>query len=115
MKTRARSWAVNPNTKTKKMNKLKQAAKAALADLEGIMPEFDPSGDREHPAWQTIHDLKVALSGFELGDEVDVTPVENDMFHEFTGTIRAFRDGRAVVVDQSNDAWDVAFDQLERV
>ena len=25
----------------------------ALADLEGIMPEFEPSGDREHPAWET--------------------------------------------------------------
>jgi len=97
------------------MSKLKQAAQAALADLEGIMPEFDPSGDREHPAWKTIDELKVALSGFELGDEVDVTPTENDMFHEFTGTIRAFRDGRAVVVDQTNDAWDVEFSQLRPV
>jgi hypothetical protein len=37
------------------------AAKCALADLEGIMPEFEPSGDREHPAWETINLLKKAI------------------------------------------------------
>jgi hypothetical protein len=37
------------------------AAKCALADLEGIMPEFEPSGDREHPAWETIKLLKKAI------------------------------------------------------
>lgn len=31
--------------------------KKALADLEGIMPEFEPSGDRKHPAWKTIREL----------------------------------------------------------
>lgn len=40
---------------------LLQAARCALADLEGIMPEFDPSGDREHPGWQTIEDLRKAI------------------------------------------------------
>jgi hypothetical protein len=39
---------------------LRVAAKCALADLEGIMPEFEPSGDREHPAWETIKLLKKA-------------------------------------------------------
>jgi hypothetical protein len=33
----------------------------ALADLEGIMPEFEPSGDREHPGWLTIEELKATL------------------------------------------------------
>ena len=33
----------------------------ALADLEGIMPDYDQSGDREHPAWTTIEELKSAL------------------------------------------------------
>jgi hypothetical protein len=37
------------------------AARCALADLEGIMPEFEPSGDREHPAWQTIKELQAAI------------------------------------------------------
>lgn len=40
---------------------LLQAARCALADLEGILPEFEPSGDREHPAWQTIAELKAAI------------------------------------------------------
>ena len=33
----------------------------ALADLEGIMPEFEPSGDRTHPGWKTIEDLKKVI------------------------------------------------------
>lgn len=37
------------------------AAKCALADLEGIMPEFEPSGERNHPAWQTIRELRAAI------------------------------------------------------
>jgi len=36
------------------LHELRVAAKCALADLESIMPEFEPSGDREHPAWETI-------------------------------------------------------------
>jgi hypothetical protein len=38
------------------------AARCALADLEGIMPEFEPSGDREHPAWQTIKELRSVIA-----------------------------------------------------
>ncbi len=38
-----------------------EAAKCALADLEGIMPEFEPSGDRQHSGWKTINELKKAL------------------------------------------------------
>jgi hypothetical protein len=41
---------------------LLDAARCALADLEGIMPEFEPSGDREHPAWQTIKELRAAIA-----------------------------------------------------
>jgi len=45
----------------KKTDLLIQAAKNALADLEGILPEYEPSGDRLHPAWQTIEELKIAI------------------------------------------------------
>ena len=38
------------------------AAKCALADLEGILPEFEPSGERQHPGWQTIEDLRKAIA-----------------------------------------------------
>jgi hypothetical protein len=41
------------------------AVKCALADLEGIMPEFDCDGDREHPAWTTIEELKQAINKAE--------------------------------------------------
>jgi hypothetical protein len=48
---------------------LLKAASNALADLEGIMPEFEPSGDREHPAWQTITDLRNAIEMAKAGFE----------------------------------------------
>lgn len=44
---------------------LLRAATNALADLEGIMPEFEPSGDREHTAWQTIEELRLAIQDAE--------------------------------------------------
>lgn len=44
---------------------LLQAAKCALADLEGIMPEFEPSGDKKHPGWKTIKELKKAIKNAE--------------------------------------------------
>ena len=45
----------------KAWDKITLALRCALADLEGIMPEFEPSGDREHPAWETIKLLKKAI------------------------------------------------------
>lgn len=45
------------------------AARCALADLEGIMPEFEPSGDREHPAWTTIKELQAAIAKAEGGSQ----------------------------------------------
>lgn len=40
-------------------------ARFALADLEGVMPEFEPSGERSHPGWETIQDLKSAIAKAE--------------------------------------------------
>ena len=40
-------------------------AKCALADLEGVMEEFEPSGDREHPAWDTIDKLRAVIARVE--------------------------------------------------
>lgn len=37
-------------------------AMSALADLQGIMSEFEPSGDREHPAWVTMDELRQAIA-----------------------------------------------------
>jgi len=42
----------------KAWDKVTAALLCAHADLEGIMPEFEPSGDRKHPAWKTIKLLK---------------------------------------------------------
>jgi hypothetical protein len=42
--------------------RLLQAAECALADLEGIMPEIEPSGDRTHPGWETIKELQAAIA-----------------------------------------------------
>ena len=43
------------------VSQLRKVARCALADLEGIMPEFEPSGDRTHPAWKTILELRHIL------------------------------------------------------
>jgi hypothetical protein len=45
---------------------LLQVAKNALAELEGIMPEFEPSGDREHPGWETIEELRQAIAKVDI-------------------------------------------------
>tara|TARA_R110000824_G_scaffold54030_3_gene149126 strand:+ start:1186 stop:1335 length:150 start_codon:yes stop_codon:yes gene_type:complete len=39
----------------------KHLLECALADLEGIMPEFEPSGDRLHPGWRTVKELREYL------------------------------------------------------
>lgn len=41
---------------------LLSALKCALADLTGIMPEFEPSGERTHPAWETISEARSAIA-----------------------------------------------------
>ncbi len=48
-----------------------EACKCALADLEGIMPDHDPSGDRTEPGWQTIRQLRRELkkAGVELDSD----------------------------------------------
>lgn len=40
---------------------LQLIARCALADLQGVMPEFEPSGDRHHSGWTTIAELQAAL------------------------------------------------------
>jgi regulator of protease activity HflC (stomatin/prohibitin superfamily) len=59
-------------------SELLSVARCALADLEGIMPEFEPDGDREHPAWQTIAELKQAIIKAEAEAE------QSEQVWEFT-------------------------------
>ena len=54
-----------------------QLCKEALADLEGIMPEYEPSGDREHPAWETIERLRAVISRVE--DEWEYDPWDKEV------------------------------------
>ena len=44
---------------------LKGVLRCCLADLEGIMPEFEPDGERSHPGWQSIDEAKVVLAETE--------------------------------------------------
>jgi hypothetical protein len=39
---------------------LLDACRCALADLEGILPEYDP--EREHPAWETLAEVRAAIT-----------------------------------------------------
>ena len=38
---------------------LLDVCRCALADLEGVLPEYDP--EREHPAWETLQELRAAI------------------------------------------------------
>lgn len=38
-----------------------QLLRCALADLEGVMPDADPSGDRLHSGWTTIREIRTFL------------------------------------------------------
>lgn len=40
-----------------------EALQCALADLEGILPEFDP--EQEHPAWETLAEIRAAIAKAE--------------------------------------------------
>ena len=83
METQDRAKAIGAAEQSVLDQMIALAAKCALADLIGIMPEFEPSGEREHPAWQTIKDLCAALGEtlpvslfgeqFKVGDRVRVT------------------------------------------
>ncbi len=56
-------------TVSKLYTRLESICRCALADLEGIMPEFEPSGDREHPGWQTIAGLEDILSIVDMYED----------------------------------------------
>lgn len=43
--------------------------RCALADLEGILPEFDP--EHGHPAWQTLIELKQLVNSEERMEAAD--------------------------------------------
>jgi hypothetical protein len=58
------------NYNLKCISDLIQEAKCALADLEGIMPEFEPSGDRTHPAWTTITNLRNILENCDFSLDI---------------------------------------------
>ena len=56
-------------TVSKLYMRLESICRCALEDLEGIMPEFDPSGDREHSGWQTIAGLEDVLSIVDMYED----------------------------------------------
>jgi hypothetical protein len=40
------------------LRELEDLARCALTDLEGILPEFEPDGDRSHPGWTSAKALR---------------------------------------------------------
>ncbi len=46
----------------KKLQVMIHALRCAQADLQGILPEFEPGGDREHSGWQTLEELNELLA-----------------------------------------------------
>ncbi len=63
-----KNWEINENI----MDYMEQNAhgvylilKSALADLEGVMPQYEPSGERKHSGWKTIKEIKVVIKKIE--------------------------------------------------
>ena len=42
--------------------KIIHVLRCALADLEGIMPEYDPDGERTHSGWKTIKEIRELIN-----------------------------------------------------
>ena len=52
----------------------------------------------------------------KVGDTVLVIPHPQDAWHEFQGTIKGFRDGELITVeDQDGDCFDCDVDQIKRL
>ena len=52
-------------SKLQYFDSLLQVAKHAYLDLKGIMPEFEPSGDREHSGWDTLEELRTVVGLYD--------------------------------------------------
>jgi hypothetical protein len=46
---------------------LLQFAKHAYLDLKGLMPEVEPSGDRQHTGWNTIEEPEFIIELYDPG------------------------------------------------
>jgi|GEM_PF-1819823 len=55
------------------------AARCADADLQGIMPEFEPSGDKEDEGWRTLRDLGRAIRDAELSPPIVEQEYDGDL------------------------------------
>ena len=55
---------------------------------------------------------KNTLEDFSIGDTVNVDPMENDLFDNFTGRIIARRGAFFIVEDQEGEAWDCFPEQI---
>ncbi len=60
----------------KKAKELYAEAKNTLLVLEGIMPHYDPLGDRSHEGWHCINNLKRIIDDIENGkDDEEKIPI----------------------------------------
>ncbi len=49
---------------------------------------------------------------YSKGTSVNVTAKVNDMFHDFTGIVKGYRNGTIIIEDQDGDCWEVEPDQV---
>lgn len=40
------------------LDKVLKVVQCAIADLDGMLPEVDPDGERTHPGWETVEELR---------------------------------------------------------
>lgn len=57
-------------------------------------------------------DMNKTLEDFHVGQSVNVTALPNDLFHNFTGTVKEVNAVYIIVTDQDGDCYDCEPNQL---
>lgn len=87
---------------------LLHCAKCALAELEGILPEFETGGDRQHPAWETLKELKAVIA---KATEELIAPIPEKKNKKFMmSVLETLRHTCIVTAENEGEAFDKGYE-----
>ena len=78
---------------------LKTILRCALADLQGMVEEIDPSGDRVHPAWTTIREIEQLVNRYDMDNTLN-TMAQIENFILWYASDEALRDKLLTAAEQ---------------
>lgn len=93
--------------------------RCAIADLEGMLPEIDPSGNREHSGWKTLDELNQWVKILETHTVMfawsieDVQSVREDLNDEQAFEVLVgCEDGHDASIGMNWDTIEIVADQM---